>query len=79
MQAKEAAALYNQNWDLEFTTMEALYKRIKSLAENGAYQMCVYIDSKNTYDQVYGELSENGYDVEHYNGGNNNILEISWS
>lgn len=78
MEAKEATTLYKKNWDLEFTTMEALYERIKALAENGAYQMCVYIDSKNTYDQVYGELSTLGYEVEHYNGGNSNILEISW-
>jgi superfamily II DNA helicase RecQ len=78
MKREEAKTLYGENWDLEYTTMEDLYKRIKALAENGAYSLCVYIDSRNQYDEVYGELSQNGYDVEHYNGGNNNILEVSW-
>lgn len=78
MDAKEAKALYTKNWDLEFTKIEDLFTRIKILAENGAYTLCVYIDSHKDYDEVYGILSEKGYDVEHYNGGNNNILEVTW-
>ncbi len=73
-----AHALYQQHWDQEFTTMEALFARIETLAKAGAYEMCVYVDSKAQYDQVYGQLASLGFDVEHYNGGNNGILAVSW-
>lgn len=78
MNAKDAKALYEEHWDQEFTTIEDLFTRIKTLAENGAYTLCVYIDSRKDYDDVYEILSSHGYDVEHYNGGNNNILEVTW-
>lgn len=78
MKASQAKELYNKGWDKEFTNIEDLYARIKILAENGAYEMCVYIDSRNQYDEVYNSLSNDGYDVEDYNGGNNSILKISW-
>lgn len=78
MNSKEAKELYQENWDLPFTTMEELYKRIKTLAENGAYSLCVYVDSKKLYNEVFGNLCENGYDTEHYNGGNNGIIEVKW-
>lgn len=76
--AKQAKELYNENWDREFTTIEDLFTRIEALAKNGAYQMCVYVDSKKTYNEVYALLQEQGYGVEDYNGGKNNILEINW-
>jgi len=78
MKREDAKKLYNDNWDLEYTSMEALYQRIKTLSENGSYSLCVYIDSRNQYNEVYSDLRGNGYDVEHYNGGNNNILEVTW-
>ena len=78
MQRSEAKALYNTNWDKEFTTLEDLYTRIRQLAELGCYEACVYIDSVKTYDTVKGALAEAGYDVEDYNGGGNGILEIHW-
>jgi hypothetical protein len=78
MQASKAKALYNEHWDKEFTTMEDLYARIKALAENGAYEMCVYIDSMSQYEEVESNLKLAGYDVEDYNGGNNGILQVSW-
>ncbi len=76
--AKEATALYNDNWDLEFTTMEDLYERIRVLSKNGCAQLCVYVDSKKQYDEVYDELSENDFNVEHYNGGRSSIIEVNW-
>ena len=78
MQASQAKILYNEGWDKEFTTMEDLYARIKALAENGSDKMCVYIDSKSKYDEVYANLAQAGYGVENYNGGNNSIIEVSW-
>ncbi len=78
MLSKDAHNLYQQNWDKEFTSMEELYQRIKNLAENGGYNLCVYIDSKRKYDEVAGELKSNGYNIEDYNGGDNGILEVSW-
>lgn len=78
MLKSDAQNLYKENWKKEFTSMENLYKRIKVLAENGAYSLCVYIDSKKTYDEVSFNLKSNGFSVEDYNGGNNNILEVSW-
>lgn len=78
MKHELAKKLYNDNWDGQYTTMEKLYERIRTLAENGGYQMCVYIDSRKDYNMVYDQLSDNGYDVEHYNGGNNNIIEVNW-
>lgn len=73
-----ARALYNEHWNEPFTTMHALLQRISTLATAGAYEMCVYVDSKTQYDQVYGELAELGFDVEHYNGGNNGTLQVNW-
>jgi len=78
MDRKIAYKNYSDNWDREFTTLEALYERIRILSENGAYRMCIYIDSKKEYNDVLEDLIKNGYSVEHYNGGNNNILEIDW-
>lgn len=78
MDAKTANELYLQNWNQEFTTMEALFERIKVLADNGAYSLCVYIDSQSQYQQVATELHHKGYVVEDYNGGNNGILEVNW-
>lgn len=78
MLKKDAKQLYQDNWDKSFTIMEELYQRIKTLAENGAYNLCVYIDSKRQYDDVAAELSKNGFSVEDYNGGDNGILEVSW-
>lgn len=78
MKAKEAAALYEENWDLEFTTMEVLYQRIKVLAENGCAELCVYLDSKRKYDEVYSILRQDGYRLEDYNGGNSNIIQVNW-
>lgn len=76
--AKQATELYTDNWDKQFTTMEDLFSRIEVLAKNGAYQMCVYVDSKKIYNKVFAALNEAGYGVDHYNGGNNNILEVNW-
>ena len=76
--AEKAKKLYSENWDKQFSTVEDLFARIEALAKNGAYQMCVYVDSKKTYNEIYSLLSQQGYGVEHYNGGNNNILEINW-
>lgn len=78
MLSKDAHNLYQQNWDKSFTSMEELYQRIKTLAENGGYSLCVYIDSKRQYDDVAKELKSNGYNIEDYNGGDNGILEVSW-
>jgi hypothetical protein len=47
MKCEQASKLYKDNWDLEYTNMENLYKCIETLAKNGAYNMCVYIDSKS--------------------------------
>lgn len=78
MKRSVAKQNYNENWDREFTTLEDLYERIETLSQNGSYSLCVYIDSKKTYNDVLDELIKNEYTVEHYNGGNNNILEVSW-
>ncbi len=75
---EEARQLYNEHWDEAFTTMESLLQRIRTLATAGSYELCVYIDSRAQYDEVYGALSELDFNVEHYNGGNNNILSVSW-
>jgi hypothetical protein len=58
--------------------MEDLFERIGLLSENGAYTLCVYIDSQKQYHDVANQLSVQGYTVEEYNGGNNGILEVSW-
>lgn len=76
MHALQAKELYNKNWDKQFTTMEDLYSRIKILAENGACEMCVYIESSSQYNEVYSKLRQEGYVVEHYNEGNSSILEV---
>lgn len=78
MNRNQADALYEANWDLKYTSMDALYDRIRKLAENGSYTCCVYVDSKKQYNEVYNELHTKGYSVDHYNGGNNNIIEIAW-
>lgn len=76
--ANQAQELYKNNWDTEFTTVEALFERIETLAKNGAYQTCVYVDSTRTYNEIFALLKEHGYGVEEYNGGDNNIIEITW-
>jgi hypothetical protein len=40
--------------------------------------ICVFILTVKAYNEVYGQLTKDGYGVEHYNGGNNNILEVEW-
>lgn len=79
MKREDADKLYDENWDREYTTDEALYARIKALAENGSYSCCVYFDSMEQYHCVKGELRGYGYEVEDYNGGGgSSILQISW-
>jgi hypothetical protein len=73
-----ACALYNDHWDEPFTTLEALLLRIQTLAMAGGYELCVFIDSKTQYDEVYEALIDRDFDVEHYNGGGNGILQVSW-
>ena len=68
MLKEDAHKLYAENWNRDFTTMEDLYQRIKNLAENGCYQLCVYIDSESEYDKVMSVLHTNGFNVEHYQG-----------
>lgn len=78
MKVAEAKKLYNDNWAKDFVSLEALYERIRLLSDNGAYSMCVYIDSRRTYLEVKEDLATNGFAVEDYNGGNNGILQVSW-
>jgi hypothetical protein len=74
----EASELYKKHWDEEFTTLDALLQRIRTLATAGAYELCVYLGDHAQYDEVRDTLSGLGFDVEHYNGGNNGILSVSW-
>lgn len=78
MNRSEPQDLYNNTWDMDFTNIEDLFARIKALASLGAYEMCVYIDSNSTYNEVHDILVKAGYDVEDHNGGNNATLSISW-
>ena len=78
MNAKEMKALYNKNWVQDFVNMPNLYARIRVLSENGAYQTHVAIDSQREYDKVKILLQEAGFATEDYNGGKDNILEVSW-
>lgn len=78
MNQDTAHVLYEKNWAKEFTTIEDLHQRIEVLAQNGAYELCVYIDSKIKYDEVVSLLRSDGFVLEDYNGGNNNILRVTW-
>jgi hypothetical protein len=78
MKYAEAYALYQESGDASFTNMEDLYNQIRALATNGAYEMCIYVDSKSKYNKIKAQLLDDGYDVEDYNGGGSSILEISW-
>lgn len=78
MKRELAKELYSENWAKDFTTLEDLYTQIKTLAENGCYNMCIYIDGRKKYTEICSILHAEGYELEDYNGGNNNILEITW-
>ena len=77
MKREEADKLYTDNWDAEFTTTDALNARIKTLAEAGAYEMCVRIDSAKQCAAVKADLRERGFSVENHNGYPD-ILAINW-
>lgn len=78
MKREDADKLYEANWKREYTTMEDLYQRINDLAKNGAYNLAVYVDSKQEYAQVYAKLVDNGYTVEDYSDGGTNIIMVTW-
>jgi len=77
IERKEASALYGANWALEYTTPEALFERIRTLATNGCYEMVLEFDNRAQRDEARAVLSEAGFDFEKYNG-NDMMLEISW-
>jgi hypothetical protein len=76
--AAQAKALYRQNWCPDFTSFDDLLARLSAKAKLGAYEDCVYIDSRTTYEEVKHMLKELGFSAEDYNGGGNSILEIGF-
>ena len=74
----EATRLYRSAWCPDLTSLEQLYTRIRILAENGASHAIVYVDSLSEYEDVKAEMLNQGFNVEDYNGGGNNTLQINW-
>lgn len=77
MNRAQANLLYNANWVAEELDHDQILQRIEKLAESGAYQTHVSIDSAEYRDVIRTGLVDLGYDVEDYCGGET-ILEISW-
>ncbi len=76
--AKDAYKLYDQNAFLEFTTIEAVYDRIKTISMSGGGCSCqIWFSNVSQQEAVWDELVSHGYSVTRFNG-NDDTINVDW-
>lgn len=78
MNRATANALYEENFWVDYVSMEDTLLRIGSLAKAGGYNLAIRIDSNETYRSVWEQLELLGYDVHDYDSRYKDILDVDW-
>lgn len=73
-----AKALYEENFWVDYVSMEDTLLRIGSLAKAGGCNLAIRIDSSETYRSVWEQLELLGYDVHDYDSRYKDILDVNW-
>ena len=75
--ATEASENYNESWCLEDPTRDEMYEPIRNESLTGSSEFYFAFDSSKAYDEAWESLTDNGFNVNPYNGGDD-IIEVSF-
>lgn len=78
MKASIARDAYESTFIYSFTTLEALYERIKTLSEHGAYSTSVCIPNQDVYNETHAKLLSEKYELEPRVAQADGFIKIFW-
>lgn len=78
MNRATANALYEENFWVDYVSMEDTLLRIGNLARAGGYNLAIRIDSSELYRSAWEQLESLGYDVYDYDFRYKDILHVKW-